>query len=188
VNVRPRGVAIGLAVAVLCAVAASAQVRAETFTATASVKHGSASATAPVTVTVTRYASGAEREAVMKAVRDGGSAAVRSALAAMPDAGFIQLGERRTTIRFAGERTTGSGRLITVVTGEPILFVGAGIPAAKPRTGFDVAVAMLDLNDAGGGLGELAPAARVGLDEGGAFLIEDYGSTVVWLKDLVRAK
>jgi hypothetical protein len=28
----------------------------------------------------------------------------------------------------------------------------------------------------------------VGLDEGDAFLIEDYGATVVWLKDLARVK
>jgi hypothetical protein len=175
-------------VAVLWVAVASAQTVPETFTATASVKRGGASASAPVTVTVTRYASAAERAAVMKAARSGGTAAVRTALAALPAAGFIQLGERRTPIRFAGERSTGSGRLVTVVTAEPILFVGAGIPESKPLTGFDVAVAMLDLQANGAGLGELAPAARVGLDEGGAFLIEDYGATVVWLKDLTRAK
>lgn len=187
-SVRAEVVTAALAVAMLRAAAGSAQAPPETFSATASVKHGAASAAAPVTVTITRYASAAERAAVMKAVRDGGSAAVRTALAALPDAGFIQLGERRTAIRFAGERTTGSGRLITVVTGEPILFLGAGVPAAKPRTGFDVAVALLDVNGNGGGSGELAPAAKVGVDEGGAVLIEDYGATVVWLKDLARAK
>jgi hypothetical protein len=181
-----RGILVGITV--LWAAVASAQTVPETFTATASVKRGAASAAAPITVTVTRYATAAERAAVMKAVRDGGAAAVRTALAAMPTAGFIQLGERRTDIKFAGERTTGSGRLVTLVTAEPILFVGAGIPAAKPMNGFDVAVAMLDLQADGGGLGELAPAAKVGLDEGGAFLIEDYGATVVWLKDLARKK
>jgi hypothetical protein len=173
---------------VLWAAVASAQTVPETFKATASVKRGAASAAAPFTVTVTRYATAAERAAVMKAVRDGGAAAVRTALAALPAAGFIQLGERRTPIRFAGERLTGSGRLVTVVTAEPILFVGAGIPESKPLSGFDVAVAMLDLQPDGAGLGELAPAARVSLDEGGAFLIEDYGATVVWLKDLARVK
>lgn len=179
------GVVLG---AVLSAFVVSAQKGPETFTGTASVRKGAASASAPVTVTVTRYASATEREAVMKAVRSGGTAAVRTALAALPAAGFIQLGERKTPIKFAGERATGSGRLVTVITAEPILFLGAGIPAAKPLTGFDVAVAMLDLQANGGGLGELAPAAKVGLDEGGALLIEDYGATVVWLKDLARAK
>ena len=188
-SLRAGAATAALAAAMLLrATAALAQSPAETFTAMASVKHGAMSATAPVTVTITRYASSAERAAVMKAVRDGGGAAVRTALTTLPDAGFIQLGERRTTIRFAGERTTGSGRLITVVTAEPILFLGAGLPAAKPRTGFDVAVAMLDLDGSGGGLGELAPAAKLGVDESGAFLIEDYGAAVIWLQRLARAK
>ena len=45
---------------------------------------------------------------------------------------------------------------------------------------------MLDLNDKGSGLGELAPAAKVALDHGGALVIEDYGASVVWLQDLAR--
>lgn len=184
-----RRAAAGVAFAAACwAVVASAQSGTETFRGTASVRKGAASASAPVTVTVTRHATDAERAVVAKALRGGDAAAVRKALAGLPEAGFIQLGERRTPIRFAGERATASGRLITVVTAEPILFIGAGVPAAKPQTGFDVAVAMLDLGKDGSGLGELAPAAKVGLDEGGALLIEDYGATVVWLKDLARVK
>ena len=84
------------------------------------------------------------------------------ALAAMPDAGVIQLGDRRTTIKFASERTTGSGRLVTVLAAQPIVFVGAGLPNEQPRAGFDVALAFLDLQDTGG-IGELAPAAKVGI-------------------------
>ena len=73
-----------------------------------------------------------------------------------------------------------SGRLLTIVTAEPILFLGAGLPDAAPRDGFEVAVAMLDLT--GGRLsGELVPAAKVGVDPNGALLIDDYGATVVWL-------
>lgn len=179
------GVVLGAA---LSAFVVSAQKGPETFKGTASVRKGAASATAPVTVTVTRYATDAERAVLMKAVRGGSAEGVRKALAGLPEAGFIQLGERRTAIRFAGERATSSGRLVTVVAAEPILFVGAGVPAAKPQTGFDVAIAMLDLQNDGGGLGELSPAAKVGVDESGALLIEDYGATVVWLKDLARAK
>jgi hypothetical protein len=184
--VSHRAAAIALGVVMLHATT-TAQAP-ETFTATASIKQGGVSATAPVTVTVTRYTSPAERAAIMKSMRDGGSSAMHAAVAALPAAGFIQLGERRTTIRFAGERATGSGRLITVVTGEPILFLGAGLPQAKQRTGFDVAVAMLDVGAGGGGLGELAPAAKVAVEEDGAFQIEDYGATVIWLKELARAK
>ena len=105
----------------------------------------------------------------------------------MQDAGVIQLGDRRTTIKFASQRTTGSGRLVTVLTAQPIVFVGAGLPDAQPRAGFDVALAFLDLQDTGG-IGELAPAAKIGIDHGGALFTEDYGATVIWLNDLEGAR
>src|SRR5918993_571347 len=114
-------------------------------------------------------------------------AGARQVLSTMADAGFIELGGRRTPIKFAGVRPTGSGRLVTILTAEPILFLGGAMPSAGPRQGFEVAGAMLDVNDAGAGIGELAPAARVALDAEGALRIEDYGATVVWLQDLSRA-
>jgi hypothetical protein len=156
-RIRNAGV---LAIA-LWAASAGAQTVPETFTATASVKKGEARASAPATVTVTRYASSAERDAVMKALRETGMTGARKVLAAMSDAGFIELGEKRTPIKLASVRPTDSGRLVTLVTSEPMLHLGAG-------------------------LGELAPAAKIGLDKGGAILIEDYGPTVMWLKDLTK--
>ncbi len=172
--------------ATLVAAAAAAQSAPETFTATAAVKSGAARASAPFTVTVTRYASDAERDAVKSALKSGGTAALQKTLAGKPEVGFIQLGERRTPIKFASWRASAGGRLITVVTGEPILFFGAGLPAAKPRSGYDLAIAMFDLQDGGGGVGDLSPAAKVSLDEGGALVVEDYGATVVWLNELAR--
>jgi hypothetical protein len=185
---RARLAAVALTAAGLAVAAASAQSHPETFTATASVKYGEASASAPVTVTITRWATADERATVVKAVREQGSGGARKTLSALGDAGVIELGSRRTAIKFAGARPTGSGRLVTLITAEPILFLGAGIPGAQPREGFDVAVAMLDLNEAGEGLGELAPAAKVALDAHGALTIDDYGATVMWLKGLARAK
>ena len=175
-----------LAVAALCAATAGAQAVPETFTATATVKKGSARASAPVTVTVTRYSSDDERGAVRKALKEGGTSSAQKVLAAMKDAGFIQLGEQRMPIKFAHALTTGSGRLLTVVTSGPLLHLGAGLPESKPVAGYDVAVALLDLSSGGAGVGELAPAAKIGLDAAGAVLIEDYGATVVWLNELAK--
>jgi hypothetical protein len=179
---RFRILAGALAIASLAAVAAAQSQAPETISATATVKRGGASLTAPVTVTVDKYATEAEVAAVRKAGASG-SEALRKALSGMPDAGSIQIGERRTPLKFAVSRSTGSGRLVTVLTAEPIIHLGAGLPAAKPVTGFDVAIGMLVV-DAGGGSGELAPAAKVGLDKDGAIVIEDYGHTVVWLNGL----
>jgi len=113
-------------------------------------------------------------------VRAGGLNTLHRALGSAKDAGHIQVGDRRTAIKFVGQRPMPSGRLLTIVTAEPIVFLGAGLPEAPSRDGFDVAVAMLDLT--GGKLsGELVPAAKVGVDHNGALLIDDYGATVVWL-------
>jgi hypothetical protein len=177
-----------LAVGALCVADVAAQRSPETFTATATVEKGSARASAPVTVSITRYASEAERNTVKKAVQDGGTTGARKALSAMSDAGFIQLGDRRTPIKFAAERPTAGGRLVTILTATPILFLGAGIPGSKPEARFEVAIALLDLKDGQNGLGELAPAATIALDEGGAFVIEDYGEAVVWLNGLGPAR
>jgi hypothetical protein len=182
---RRAGVLMAVA---LLSVSMAAETAPETFLATASVRHGSTRATAPVVVEVTRYSSADQRAAVIKSLRDGGTAAVRATLAAMPDAGSIRIGERQTPIKFASERPADSGRLVTVVTSDPILFLGAGIPAAKPVTGFDVAIAMLHVKEGDESMGELAPAAKVRLDEHDALVIEDYGATVVWLEKLTRAK
>jgi hypothetical protein len=172
----------------LAAAGVGGQPAAESYTATASVKHGGASASVPVVVTITRYSTPDERAAVVKALRDQGADGARHALARLPEAGFIELGRRRTPSGFAGVRPTGSGRLITVLTAEPILFLGGAMPAAPPRKGFDVAVAMFEVQDAGSGTGELAPAARVGLDRADALVIDDYGAAVIWLNGIAAKR
>ncbi|MNC85109.1 hypothetical protein D3C83_06870 [compost metagenome] len=167
---------------------AAAQHQAETFKATATATRGDARATAPVTITIERYSSPADRTALLDAVRTQGTSGARRVLSTLKDVGAIDIGGRRTAIKFAGARPAGSGRLVTILTAEPLLFLGAGLPAASPREGYEVAVAILDARDDGAGIGELAPAAKVGLDAEGALLIEDYGATVVWLQGLIRAR
>ena len=177
-----------VAAAVLVVTVAAAQHGPETFNATASVTRGEARASAPITITIHRYSSADDRAAVLAAVRDHGTTGARQTLSTLSDVGVIELGGRRTSIKFAVARPTASGRVVTLLTAEPLLFLGAGVPAAPPRDGYDVAVAILDARDDGAGVGELAPAARIGLDAEGALLVHDYGATVVWLQGLIRAR
>jgi hypothetical protein len=179
---------VALAIGAASTVVALAQTPPEVFTATASVKGASVQATADVRVQVDRYGTEDQRAALIKAVRSGDPATVTKALASLPDAGYIELGERRTPIKFAGRRETPDGQLITVVTATPLLFLGAGLPAAKPTSGFDVAVAILEVKKGDAGMGELAPAAKVGVDKGGALVIQDYGKTVVVLNRVARGR
>jgi hypothetical protein len=183
---RASTAALGAAAA-LCAVLTLNAAGPESFTATASVKKGGVSATAPVRVTVTQYSNDAERAAARKAVRDGGTAALRKLLVGRPDIGFIQIGDLRTPVKFAMERNTSNGRLITAITSEPILRLGGGVRTASPVEGFDVAVAMFEVQPDGPGVGDLSPAAKVGLEDE-ALVITDYGATVIWLNNIARAK
>lgn len=181
----PRAAAIAVA---LAAATVGAQTVAETYTATASVTRGETTASAPITVTIHHYSSAADQAALVAAMRQASPSAARATLSSLGDVGVIEMGGRRTPVKFASARPTGSGRLLTVVTAEPLLHLGAGLPEAPPRDGYDVAVAVLDVREDGAGIGELAPAARVGFDAQGALLIHDYGATVVWLQGLIRAR
>jgi hypothetical protein len=179
--------AVAMTLAATFVAAATTQKTPDTFKATATVKGGNASASAAMVVSIDRYATEAERAALIKAVRSGGGAA-QAALKARENVGYIQLGERRTPIKYAWRTPMGAGELLTVATAEPILFLGGGLPKADAKSGFDVAVAILDVKNGQPGTGELAPAAQVAMDDNGALRITDYSSLVIWLNGLVRGQ
>jgi hypothetical protein len=160
----------------------------ETFTAVASLKTaGGTSSTAPVTVTINRLASDAERDALVGGIKAKGSAAARDWLSKQKDAGTIQVGAQRAAIRYAYARSTGSGRLITVATAEPLALIGAGLPGAKSAAGFELALLLLDLPASGAGTGELSPGAKVRVSEQGAIVTEDFAAdNVVHLANVVK--
>jgi hypothetical protein len=173
---------------VLIPTASCAQTQGETFQATASLKNpAGAQVTAPVTIVVNRPTSDAERAAVADALKKGATSGAVQSLNGMPDAGYIEIGGRRTPVKYAYVRPTGTGRLVTVVAPAPIVHLGAGLPDAKPKAGFDLAIAILDLTASGTGTGELVPAASVKLDGAGAIQTQDYGAEAVRLTN-VQAK
>ena len=110
---------------------------AEVFTATAAVKTaGGASASAPVTISIDRKMSQSEADASLAAFKSGGPAALRKALVGVAPTGTVQIGTGKATpTRLTIERATGAGRLLTIVTDQPLLFLGAGLPGAKATSG-----------------------------------------------------
>jgi hypothetical protein len=187
-----RAVASGLAATWLVFAAGStarAQAGAETFTATASVKTaGAAEASAPVTVVVSRKMSQAEVDKLTAAFASGGTAALRSALKGVPETGSIQLGKGAPTpTRLTLERPTDQGRLLTIVADRPILALGAGLPGAKPKEGYDFAILDLVIDAKGGGSGTFAPAAKVAVKQG-VFVVDDYSAEMVRLTDVKKVK
>lgn len=172
--------------AVVAAVSIQGQ-GAETFTATASVKTaGGAAATAPVTIVVSRKMPKAEADKLVASFKTGGLTALRSALGGVKPTGSIKLGKGAATpTRLTIERTTDKGRLLTIVTDRPILFLGSGLPGAKPKQGYDFALADIEVDAAGKGTGSLAPAAKITL-KGDAFVVEDYGAERVELTNVAK--
>jgi hypothetical protein len=72
------------------------------------------------------------------------------------------------------------------VTDKPILFLGAGLPGAKPKTGYDFAIIDLEV-DANGAVPARWPPRRKSV-KSGAFVVEDYAGELVRLTSVARAK
>jgi hypothetical protein len=162
---------------------------AEVFTATAAVKTaGGVSASAPVAITIDRKMSQKEADSLTAAFKAGGAAALRKALVGIAPTGTVRIGEGRVTpTRFAIERPTPDGRLLTILTDQPLLLLGAGLPDAKAKEGYDFAVIDIEVDAKGNGSGTIAPAAKLKMNQG-AFLVEDYGAEVVRLTAVKKTK
>jgi hypothetical protein len=180
--------ALALGVLALAAVPAPAQDKPAAYQATASLKTvAGAAMTFPVTVSVNRWTSDADREKALGALRSGGTGAFHKLVSGWPEVGQIQIGQVTAPLRYARTLPVAGGTLITVATAQPIYHIGGGATDAKPKAGYDVAVATFQVDAAGkGSFGDLAPAAKVKVDDKGAIVIEDYAAEVVTLKDISR--
>jgi hypothetical protein len=177
----------GLLCAIVLGSVSLAHAQTETFTAVAMVKGAAIGAgVANMTVTVNRLATDAERDALLAAVKQGGTAAARALLRGKADVGTLQLGSRPATIKYAYARSVGDGRLLTLITADPIVLLGAGLPEAKPAAGYDLGLVLLEVAASGPGKGELVPAAKVKIDAQGAVVTEDYSGETVQLTQILR--
>jgi hypothetical protein len=177
---------LGLAL-VVGAAAVPAHAQSETYTATASIKTaGGAAAAAPVTIVVDRKMPQAEADKFLAAFTSGGAAGLRKALTGVAPTGSVRVaGGAPTPVRLTLERATDKGRLITLVTDSPVLQLGAGVPGAKPREGYDFAIIDLEVSAAGTGSGSFAPAAKVAVKQG-VFVVEDYSGEILKLTGVSR--
>jgi hypothetical protein len=173
----------------LAAASPRGQAAVEVFVATAAMKTAAgASATAPVTITVDRKMSKVEADRLAGAFKTGGAAALRQSLEGVAPTGTIRIGSGTATpTRFTLERVTGDGRLLTIITSQPLLFVGAGLPGAKAQAGYDFAIVDLVLDGKGNGSGTLAPAAKITMNKD-AFVVQDYGVEAVRLTAVKKTR
>ena len=117
---------------------ARGQAPGESFTATASVKSDAVTGTVPVSIVIKHWATDAERAKLMKTLKSGGTLQLKAALAKMRDSGTLTLAKTTGAVKYAYATSTGSGRIVTVLTAKPLYHLGGGLPDAKPKAGYDV--------------------------------------------------
>jgi hypothetical protein len=158
----------------------------EVFHARASVGSSEGRGDAYVTIRVQQYSAQKDLDAMEKALRDGGSAAFVVALRRAPVAGQLEVGNKTFTIRWARQKPNATGRVISLVVDAPVYFVGGGIPGAKSREGFDVAVLELTMDSSGVGEGRMAAAAKVKPGGDTGVQIDAYDAEPVKLRSVMR--
>jgi hypothetical protein len=182
VTARTIGASVLVGALLMTPATSQGQAAGEVFTATAVTKTASgASANAPVTIAIDRKMSQGEVDSLVVAFKTGGAAGLRKGFVGLPPTGSVRIGEGQVTpTRFTLERVTSVGRLLTILTDRPLLFIGGGAPDAKPREGYEFAVIDIEVDAKGNGSGTFAPAAKLKMTQGSLF-VDDYGANLVRL-------
>jgi len=163
----------------------------ETFdlTATASAGPGAVGTlTVPMVVHIERYTPAHARTTMTDALKHSGYSGFLNALREAPVAGSLTIGDQNWTIRWARQLPSGDGRVVSIVTDKPVAFVGGGRTDAKPKAGYEVAVAQFTVDRSGHGTGTMAAAARVKPGGETGVRIDDYAEKPVTLNATVRAQ
>jgi hypothetical protein len=140
----------------------------------------------PIRIVVDRPTTTEERAQLIAAFEKGGNESARAVLEKAPDAGYLEVEDRRAMLKFAYAQTVDGQTVLTVVTAQPLAFLGSRMPEAKPVEGFDLAIATLYVDAAGRGRGELSPAAKIKLVTSGLVGAQDYADKLVQLRDVER--
>ena len=176
--------------ALLLAAALAAQGGPETFDVVATASAGAnakGTLTVPITVQIDHYTPEHDRTKMTDALKYTGYPGFLNALREAPKAGTLDVAGDKFTIRWARTVDTDSGRTVTLVTDQPVAFVGLGKRGAKPTAGYECAVIQILLDKTGKGKGTMAAAARVKPDGNGGVRIDSYTDKPLTLTAAVHA-
>jgi hypothetical protein len=167
----------------VCALFAGQAMAADVYQGTVKFKNAAGKqVTAQLKVTLDRTMPEAERLAVAEQVRSDPDSA-KSVLAGKPQLGVIAAGDRSVPIRFASIYPLDEGQNVVVVSNEPMGFIGG---SKKSKKGFDLTYAMISVNAAGEGKGEIGPAAKIKWMESGAPAPVRYDNQIVWIENVTK--
>jgi hypothetical protein len=151
-----------------------------TLVAAAAVSGANGALTGTLTIHVNELMHDVDFKQVADALQYGGYLQFLPALRKLPEIGYVQIGDRKTALKYARVRP-GASPLLVLGTDRPIFFVGGGSPAAKPKAGYEVGVIELDIDAQGNGKGTMAAAARVKRGPDGGPIVEDYAEAPIQL-------
>jgi hypothetical protein len=159
----------------------------ESFRASGQITSAPGGVASKIGIQIDRYSSEADHEAIVAAMKAGGTAAFVEALRKAPQIGSVTIGDRSVAIHWARQQPQGQDhRRIAVMTDQPIFFYGGGAVDAKPTAGFDVALIEFTVDVIGFGSGTMAGAARVKAGGTTGIDVEDYAGKRVTLVTVAR--
>lgn len=164
---------------------ASAAAPAEIFAAEAIGTSAGFKADTRITLTIDRFTSETDRDELMASLKRGGPFASRTVLSKAFDAGMVEIGAQRLPIKYAYSETTDQGRLITVVTAQPINVTDddRAIAIAMARREFGLII--LVVPESAPGHGELIPAMNIRFGSQGAIVTDGYKGRTILLSNVV---
>jgi hypothetical protein len=163
----------------------------ETFDVVATATAGAnakGTLTVPLTVQIDRYTPEHERTKMTDALKYNGYPGFVNALREAPRAGTLDVAGDKFAIRWARSVDTDTGRVVTIVTDQPVGFVGQGRRGSKPTAGYEVAVMQLTFDKTGHGTGTMAAAARVKPGGETGVRIDNYADKPLTLTATVHAR
>jgi hypothetical protein len=167
----------------MCAVFAGQALAADVYQGTVKFKNAAGKqVTAKLTVTLDRTTPEADRLAIAEQVKANPDSA-KSVLTGQPQLGVIEAEDRRVPIRFANVYDLDDGQNLLVISDEPMGFIGG---SKKSKKGFDLTYAMISVNAAGAGKGEIGPAAKIKWMESGAPAPVRYDNQIVWIENVTK--
>jgi hypothetical protein len=153
----------------------------ETFIANAQVTGANAGASAVVTIQIDRYTDPRDVTSLQEALKFGGYQRFLPALRKAPVVGFVEMNGRKVQARWARQTPLDKGRAISVVTENPLAFIGGAAVDAKPRAGYELAVLQFEVDSVGLGSGTMAAAARVKPGGPSGVQLDDYAESPIKL-------
>ena len=124
---------------------------------------GASTKTFSVQIGIKRFSTDEERQALLQAIKDGGTEGATKALSEQDELGYIRVGSGYQILRYVKEFQQGDKRTIIMATNRPLRYgeVHYGLRSAD----YTIGMVQIELNEKGKGTGSLSPYCKISFNE-----------------------